>query len=53
MTSKELYEWAVREGVEDADLVVRDSYGSQTEYIEPNIVHHHHSNGSDYYEVEL
>ena len=53
MTVKELYEWAVREGVEDADLVVREFDGSQTSYIEPYIVHHNCENGMKYVEVEL
>lgn len=53
MTIQELYNWAVENNVENCDIIVRDCYGSKTEYIEPNIVHHHHNNGSDYYEIEL
>lgn len=53
MTIKELYEWAIREGVEDADLVVRDYYGSTTSYIEPTIIHHRCVDDSEYDEVEL
>ena len=53
MTIKELYEWAVREHVENVDLVVRDLDGSETSYIEPNIVRHTYPNGQEYVEVEL
>ena len=53
MTIAELYEWAVREGVEDCDISVRGSDGCQTTYIEPTIEHHKYLNGTEYLEVEL
>ena len=53
MTIQELYDWACREGVEDCELTVRDSNGSETSCIEPTIHHLKYSNGVEYDEVEL
>ena len=53
MTIFQLYEWACREGVEDCDLIVRDTDGSKTSYIEPTIEYHKCANGMEYVEVEL
>lgn len=52
MSIRDLFEWAINEGVEDADLIVRDSYGSTTTYIEPYIIRHNFD-GTEYIEVEL
>ena len=48
MTIEELYEWAKENNVLDCDLVIRDSCGSYTHWIEPEIVSH-----GTYIEVEL
>lgn len=48
MTIEELYLWAVKNNVTDGEIVIRDSFGDRTDYIEPTIVEH---NG--YIEVEL
>lgn len=53
MTIQQLYDWACREGVEDCELIVRDSNGSETCYIEPTINHIKYPNGIEYDEVEL
>lgn len=53
MTVQELYEWACSKGVANCDLVVRDYYGSQTNYIDPEIVPHVYDNGEEYIEIEL
>lgn len=53
MTIQQLYDWACREGVEDCELIVKDSNGSDTSYIEPTINHFKYSNGIEYDEVEL
>ena len=51
-TIKELYEWACEHNAENADLVARDSFGSQTSYIEADLIKHSF-NGSIYFEIEL
>lgn len=48
MTIKELYEWAVQNGVENCDLVVRDYSGSETYNVLPEVVEY-----ECYKEVEL
>lgn len=48
MTIKELYEWAIQNNVENADIVVYDYDGAKTSYIEPTIIQH---NG--YVDVEV
>ena len=53
MTIAELYEWACSKGVENCDLIVRDFSGSQTSYIDPDIVQSVYSDGTEYTEVEL
>ena len=53
MTIQELYDWAVREGVENCDLVVCTPDGDTTHYILPEIVTHTYQNGDKYKEVEL
>lgn len=52
MTIRELYEWAIKKGVEDADLIIRDIFGSTTKYVKPFIVRHN-LDGTEYIEVEL
>ena len=53
MTIQELHDWAVENNVLDCDIIIRDSYGDHTSYIEPTIVTHKCANGSEYKEVEL
>ena len=53
MTIRELYEWALREGVVDCDIIVRDIDGDRTCYVEPTIERHSVPNGVEYIEVEL
>lgn len=53
MTIFQLYEWACNEGVEDCDLIVNDSDGCMTHYIEPTIERHKCADGTEYIEVEL
>lgn len=53
MTIAELYEWACDKGVENCDLVVRGYDGSQTYYINPDIVRHDCPDGTEYAEIEL
>ena len=48
MTIKELYEWAIKNNAEDADIVVYDYNGEKTSIIEPTIIQH---NG--YIDVEV
>lgn len=48
MTIQELYDWAKENKVLDCDLVVRDSCGTCTHLVEPEIVSHR-----TYIEVEL
>ena len=49
MTIQELYDWAVENDVANCDLVVRDSFGSTTHDIQPEILTHY----TGYFEVEL
>ena len=37
MTIQELYNWAVENNVEDCDIIVKDSYGSDTYCVDPEI----------------
>ena len=48
MTIKELYEWAIKNNVEDSDIVVYDYNGERNSNIEPTIIQH---NG--YIDVEV
>lgn len=53
MTVEELYQWAKEHNALDADLIIRDSFGDSTSYLEPTLVEHICSDGSKFYEVEL
>ena len=53
MTIRELYEWACEKGLEDSDIIVNDSTGCLTSYIEPECIHHVCENGDEYNEVIL
>ena len=52
MTIQELYDWAVRNGVENEEIVTYSSYGERTSYIEPEIIKIE-GNGLGWTEVEL
>lgn len=51
MTVRELYEWAIKKDVENADLIVRDIFDS-TARVKPFIVRHN-LDDTEYIEVEL
>ena len=53
MTIQELYDWAVENNVTDAYIIVRDSTGANTDYIEPEIVNHKNQFGIGWTDVEL
>ena len=38
MTIKELYEWAVKNKVENCDLTIPDRFGCYTDIVQPEIV---------------
>ena len=48
MTAKELFEWALNNGIENCNLVVRDIEGNETKDFKPIIIKH-----TDYTEIEL
>lgn len=50
MTIQELYEWAIKNGTEDCDLVVRDFTGSYTYNVIPEVVEYGDEENKD---VEL
>ena len=52
MTIKELYNWAVKNNVEDCDISVRDYSGSYSSNVEPEIVNHQ-NNETNWIEIEL